>query len=71
MRSAQHLKLPRSEQQMFEETLRLEAKMEGLKIDIEVKDNGDNTVDISWKLSENTIPAASTGPTGDTGRGKA
>jgi hypothetical protein len=38
--------------------------MEGLKIDIEVKDNGDNTVDISWTVSEGTVPATSTARAG-------
>ena len=54
MRSGQHLKLPKSEQQAFEENLRLQAEMERLKIDIKVKDNGDGTVDIAWTVSEGT-----------------
>jgi hypothetical protein len=56
MKSGQHLKLPKSEQQTFEETLRREARMEKLKIDTKVKDNGDNTVDISWTVSDGTAP---------------
>jgi GH24 family phage-related lysozyme (muramidase) len=69
MRSGQHLKLPKSEQQAFEENLRLQAEMEGLKIDIKVKDNRDNTVDISWTVSEGTVPVTST-RAGSSGRGE-
>ena len=70
MRSGQHLKLPKSEQQAFEADLRRQARMERLKIDIQVKDNGDGTVDIAWTVSEGTVPATSTTPTGDTGEGE-
>ena len=70
MRSGQHLKLPKSEQQAFEENLRLQAEMERLKIDIKVKDNGDGTVDIAWTVSEGTVPATSTTPTGGTEEGE-
>ncbi len=70
MKSGQHLKLPKSEQQAFEENLRLQAEMEGLKIDIKVKDNGNNTVDISWTVSEGTVPVTSTARAGGSGRGE-
>ena len=60
MESGQDLKFPKSKLREFEENLRLEAKVEGLKIDIKVKDNGDNTVNISWTVSEGTVPATST-----------
>ena len=46
MKSGQHLKLPKSELGQMEDDLRRQARMERLKIDIKVKDNGDNTVDI-------------------------
>ena len=64
MKSGQHLKLPKSEQQAFEENLRLQAEMEGLKIDIKVKDNGNNTVDISWTVSDAAVSATSPAPAG-------
>jgi hypothetical protein len=70
MKSGQHLKLPKSEQQAFEENLRLQAEMEGLQIDIQVKDNGNNTVDISWTVSEGTVPAPSTALAGGSGEGE-
>ena len=70
MKSGQHLRLPKSEQQAFEENLRLQAEMEELKIDIKVKDNRDDTVDISWTVSEGTAPATSTTPTSGSGERK-
>jgi WD40 repeat protein len=53
--SGQRPKLPKSEQQTFEERLRREASIKRQKIDIKVKDNGDNTVDISWTGSEGGV----------------
>jgi len=60
MESGQHLKLPKSELEQMQADLRRQARMERLKIDIQVKDNGDNTVDISWTVSEGTVAATPT-----------
>jgi GH24 family phage-related lysozyme (muramidase) len=70
MDSGQHLKLPKSELGRMEADLRRQAWMERLKIDIKVKDNGDNTVDISWTVSEGTVPATSTARAGGIGEGE-
>ena len=70
MDSGQHLKLPKSELEQMEADLRRQAWMERLKIDIKVKDNGDNTVDISWTVSEGTVPATSTARAGGIGEGE-
>jgi len=70
MDSGQHLKLPKSELGQMEADLRRQAWMESLKIDIKVKDNGDNTVDISWTVSEGTVPATSTARAGGIGEGE-
>lgn len=67
MESGQHLKLPKSELGQMEADLRRQARMERLKIDIKVKDNGDNTVDVSWTVSESTMPAAATAPASASG----
>jgi hypothetical protein len=58
MQNGQHLKLPESERRGLEDDLRRQARIEGLKIDIRVKDNGDGTVDISWTVSEGTAAPA-------------
>jgi hypothetical protein len=60
MESRQHLTLPKSELEQMQADLRRQARMERLKIDIQVKDNGDNTVDISWTVSEGTVAATPT-----------
>ena len=70
MKSGQHLRLPKSERRGMEDDLRRQARLEGLKIDIIVKDYGDNTVDISWTASVATVPATSTTRAGGTGRGE-
>jgi hypothetical protein len=70
MESGQHLKLPKSELEQMEADLRRQARMERRKIDIKVKDNGDNTVDISWTVSEGSAPVTSTAGAGGTGRGE-
>ena len=69
MKSGQHLKLPKSELGQMEDDLRRQARMERLKIDIKVKDNGDNTVDIAWTVSDAAVPATSTAPAGGGGEG--
>jgi GH24 family phage-related lysozyme (muramidase) len=69
MKSGQHLKLPKSELGQMEADLRRQARMERLKIDIKVKDNGDNTVDISWTVSDAAVSATSTAPAGGRGEG--
>jgi GH24 family phage-related lysozyme (muramidase) len=69
MKSGQHLKLPKSELGQMEADLRRQARMERLKIDIKVKDNGDDTVDIAWTVSDAAVPATSTAPAGGGGEG--
>ena len=69
MKSGQHLKLPKSELGQMEADLRRQARMERLKIDIKVKDNGDDTVDISWTVSDAAVSATSTAPAGGRGEG--
>ena len=69
MKSGQHLKLPKSELGQMEDDLRRQARMERLKIDIKVKDNGDDTVDIAWTVSDAAVPATSTAPAGGRGEG--
>jgi GH24 family phage-related lysozyme (muramidase) len=69
MKSGQHLELPKSALGQMEADLRRQARMERLKIDIKVKDNGDNTVDISWTVSDAAVSATSTAPASGRGEG--
>jgi GH24 family phage-related lysozyme (muramidase) len=64
MKSDKHVKLPKSELRAMEDDLRRQARRQRLKIEIEVKDNGDETVDIAWTVSDASIPETSTAPVG-------
>lgn len=62
MKSDKHLRLPKSDQGAMEDDLRRQAKRQGLKIDIEVMDNRDGTVDLAWTVSDATAPATPPAP---------
>ena len=60
MKSGQHAGLPKAELAQFEADLRLQAKADGVDIDIKAKDNADGTVDVAWTVSQ--PKAAASGP---------
>ena len=75
MVSGKHERLPKSELQALKDDLLLEAKADGVKLDIKVSENSDSTVDVTWTASPAaarspsapaaTSRAAATAPAGD------
>lgn len=62
MRSGKHAKLPKNELAGMEDDLRRQARREGVSLEIQVADNNDGTVDISWTVSEKNTSATLSPP---------
>ena len=68
MNSGRHTRLPKTEVKSFEDGLRLQARADGVSVEIDTTDNGDDTVDMTWTVSTSATNSPVSSTIADVGR---